>query len=252
MEPLSVLIVEDEGITAESLSDVLKQLGYKVAGIAANALDAIDILNTESADIAILDINIQGDKDGLWLAGLIQKKYHIPFIFLTAFEDEKVMDEAIKTRPGAYLLKPFTKSDIYAAIRLAIQNYGQNNFSTQKKVEVDDDGDEDFKPVQLSGSIYIKNDYLFNKVIIDDIIILKSDGHYLEIITKEKKYLVRSKLSDFSDVLPEQMFIRVNRSYMVNINCIEKFGPTFLFVHGKEIPLGKAYRNELSDRLKTI
>jgi len=249
MDTLSVLIVEDEGITAESLSEVLKQLGYNVSGIAANALEAIDILNTEPTDIAILDINIQGDKDGLWLADLIQKKYHIPFVFLTAFEDEKVLDEAIKTRPGGYLLKPFTKTDINAALRVAIQNFALATKASPVEKEADKDR---YKPVTLSGSIYIKNDYLFNKVVIEDIIILKSDGHYVEIHTKEKKYLVRSKLSDFSEILPVEMFVRVNRSYMVNINHIEKFGPTFLFVNGTEIHLGKAYRQELSNRLKTI
>ncbi len=249
MEPLSVLIVEDEGITAESLSEVLKGIGYEIAGIAANALDAIDILQKEQTDIAILDINIQGEKDGLWLADFIQNKYKIPFIFLTAYEDERILNKAVNTKPGGYLVKPFTKTSINAALKVAVQNYG---LRIEKPNEGEQEDTQSYKPVQLSDSIYIKNDYLFNKVVISDIILLKSNGHYVEIHTVNKKILVRSKLSDFSKALPTKDFVRVNRSYLVNVNCIDKFGPSSIFVKCKEIHLSKAYRKELSDRLKTI
>ncbi len=249
MDKVRVLIVEDEAITAESLSEVLSQLGYITSGIAIDALEAIDILNKENTDIAILDINIQGDKDGIWIADLIHKKYNIPFVFLTAYEDEKILARAIKTNPGAYLLKPYTKIDLSAAIQLAIQNFALKQTASSSQDTINN---ENTAPIKLSEAIFIKNDYMFNKVVINEIILLKSDGHYVEIHTTAKKYLVRAKLSDFSSILPNELFIRVNRSYLVNINCIDKFGTTFLYVNNTEIHLGKAYREELTQRLKTF
>ena len=249
MDKINILIVEDEGITAESLSDVITKLGYHVSGIAADALDAIDILSNESTDMAILDINIQGDKDGIWLADLIQKKYQIPFIFLTAYEDERILDRAINTKPLGYLLKPFTKTDISAAIKLAMQNYAQNKSAESLESEADDKNPEPFK---VSNTIFIRDKHIFKKLVISEITMLKSDGHYIEVFTNNNKYLIRTKLNEFSDMLPEAMFVRVHRSYVVNINNIEKFGPTFVYVNNIEIPLSTSYRSEFSKRLNTF
>ena len=249
MDKINILIVEDEGITAESLSNVITKLGYHVSGIAADALDAIDILSNESTDMAILDINIQGDKDGIWLADLIQKKYKIPFIFLTAYEDEGILDRAINTKPLGYLLKPFTKTDISAAIKLAMQNYAQDKRVDSLVTEEDEQNSEPFK---VSNTIFIRDKHIFKKLVISEITMLKSDGHYVEVFTKNNKYLVRTKLNEFCNVLPESMFVRVHRSYVVNINSIEKFGTTFVYVNNIEIPLSTSHRDDLNTRLNTF
>jgi len=249
MDKINILIVEDEGITAESLSDVITKLGYHVSGIAADALEAIDILSDESTDMAILDINIQGEKDGIWLAGLIQKKYQIPFIFLTAYEDESILDRAINTNPLAYILKPFTKTDISAAIKLAMQNYAQDKSADSLESGANDQNPEPFK---VSNTIFIRDKHIFKKLVINEITMLKSDGHYVEIFTTKNKYLVRTKLNDFSGVLPETMFVKVHRSYVVNINNIDEFGPTFVNVNNIEIPLSTSHRDDLYKRLKTF
>lgn len=249
MDKIKILIVEDEAITAESLANVLNQLGYGVSGIAANALEAIDILNEEDTDMAILDINIQGAKDGIWVAKLIQKKYNMPFVFLTAFEDEKILSKAITTEPYGYLIKPFTNIDISAAVQLALQNFAMN-----KKVSSTEDILSEKSPdsIRVYNAIFIKEDHIFKKLLINKIIMIKSDGHYVELYTKEKKYLIRSKLGDFARMLPEQLFIQTHRSYFVNINKIEKFGATFLIVNGEEIPLSTAFRTTFNDRVNTL
>jgi two-component system, LytTR family, response regulator len=249
MEQIKVLIVEDEGITAESLRDVLLKLGYLVSGIAADALGAIDILNNDDTDMAILDINIQGDKDGIWVANLIQKKYQIPFIFLTAYEDEKILENAIKTKPYGYLVKPFTKTDISAAIKLGLQNFSNK---TRADSFNSDMGEGEFEPFKISNTIFIKDNYMFKKVVVSEITMLKSDGHYVEIYTNQKKYLVRSKLSDFTSLLPYEIFVKVHRSYVVNINNIEKFDSAFLYIGDIQVPLSTSHRDELIKRLKTF
>lgn len=249
MNKLNVLIVEDEGITAESLSDVLEELGYGVSGIAADAFEAIDILNNDNTDFAILDINIQGDKDGIWVADLIQRKYNIPFIFLTAFDSEQILSRAVETKPYGYLLKPFTKIDISAAIQLAMQNFALNKRAeTAEEVLTDETQD----PFVVSNVVYIKDDYMFKKLVVDDIVMLKSDGHYVEIHTTDKKQLVRSTLKDFTEILPDKLFVRTHRSHVVNVNYIDKFSHSNVFVKGLEVPISTAYRDDLMKKLQTF
>lgn len=249
MNKLNVLIVEDEAITAESLADVLEQLDYEVAGIAADAFEAIDILNDDKTDFAILDINIQGDKDGIWVADLIQRKYGIPFIFLTAFDSEQVLSRAVETKPYGYLLKPFTKIDISAAIQLAMQNFALN-----KRTESIDEqpSDEEQDPFVVSNVVYIKDDYLYKKLVVDDIVMLKSDGHYVEVHTHDRKQLIRAKLTDFTSILPQNRFVRTHRSHVVNVGCIDKFSNSTVYIQGGEVPISPAYKDDLMKHLNTF
>jgi len=104
-----ILIVEDEFVTLDLLRDYLEESGYEVSGDAMSADEAIKILEKGETDFAMLDINIKGDKNGIWVAEQIQKKYKIPFIFLTAFSDSATVKTAAGTHPYGYLVKPFTK-----------------------------------------------------------------------------------------------------------------------------------------------
>ena len=80
---IRILIVEDEFVTLDLLRDYLEESGYEVSGDAMSAEEAITILEQGQTDFALLDINIKGYRDGIWLAEQINKKYQIPFIFIT-------------------------------------------------------------------------------------------------------------------------------------------------------------------------
>ena len=82
MEALNVLIVEDEMIIAESISDMLEDLGYEVADICIRAKSALDKIKSNPPDIALFDINLKGEEDGIWLANQIKEDQQFPFIFL--------------------------------------------------------------------------------------------------------------------------------------------------------------------------
>jgi CheY-like chemotaxis protein len=82
---IRVLIVEDEFFTLDMLRDYLEESGYEVSGDAMSAEEAITILEEGQTDLALLDISIKGNQDGIWLAEQINKKYRIPFVFLTAY-----------------------------------------------------------------------------------------------------------------------------------------------------------------------
>jgi YesN/AraC family two-component response regulator len=78
---------------------LLTEMGYNIVGTAMNAQEAITILSENKVDFALLDITIQGERDGIWLANYIQENYSIPHVFLTAYSDDVTMRNAINTNP---------------------------------------------------------------------------------------------------------------------------------------------------------
>lgn len=116
-----LLIVEDERIVAMDLRRRLEKLGHVVVGNVANGNDAIQMASEHHPDLILMDIRIEGDKDGIQTAAIIRELLHIPHIFLTAHSDQATIDRAKQTDPDGYILKPFTDRDIALNIEIADQ-----------------------------------------------------------------------------------------------------------------------------------
>src|ERR1700733_4741535 len=120
---LKIGIVEDEMLIAERIKTILDSLGYEVAGPCGTYTDALQMLGNEKPDLVLLDIRLSGAKDGIDVATEIREKFDIPFIFLTANSDAATLERAKKVNPPAYLVKPFTKDDLFTSIEIAFHNY---------------------------------------------------------------------------------------------------------------------------------
>ena len=125
--------MEDEAFALEALKMSLTNLGYKISGDAINAQEAIQTLEKGETDLAFLDIRIQGDQDGIWVAEQIRTRFKIPFIFLTSQSDQRTMKDAIRTKPHGYLVKPFNEAELFASIELAIKNFN----GTEAEADID-------------------------------------------------------------------------------------------------------------------
>lgn len=119
----NILIVEDEVLIAQDIGDHLLRLGYRIAGIAYNSNKALDLMNSREFDLAILDINIGGSRDGIQIAEIINEKYKLPFIYLTSYTDESTLSRAQKTLPYGYLVKPFEHRSLEATISMALYRF---------------------------------------------------------------------------------------------------------------------------------
>ncbi|MDX2361598.1 MAG: response regulator [Crocinitomicaceae bacterium] len=246
---IRILIVEDEYITMETLTTVLTEMNYAISGDAMSAAEAIEVLEKGETDFAILDINIKGEHDGIWLAQQIKEKYKIPFIFLTAFGDKATVQRAIEAEPHGYLVKPFNKTDIFTAIEVALINYAKQN-KTVSKESTSSKKDEDDSHLIVKDSIFIKDDYAYVKLKMNEILFIKSDKNYLEIHLENKRHLVRGKLSDFFENLPQDEFIQVHRSYIISLNAIDSIGSNFVKVKTTEIPVSGNYKDDLKSKLR--
>ncbi len=124
---ISVLIVEDEPIIASDIEMTLKEDDYSIIGIAFSSTKAIDLLHRTSPDIVLLDIAIQGDKDGIEIAQMINEKYKVPFIYITSFSDKQTLERAKATLPYGYIVKPFKDRDIISAIEMAVYRFATDH-----------------------------------------------------------------------------------------------------------------------------
>jgi len=120
MHKHTIIIVEDDEITALNLKLSLKKHDYKILAICDNAMDAKEQIKTFKPSIIIIDISLQESNDGIELAKIIRKKYGIPFIYLTSYTDDDIIAKAIKTEPYGYIVKPFDPSSLHATIQMAI------------------------------------------------------------------------------------------------------------------------------------
>ena len=140
MSPIKILIVEDEMIIAEDMADALSNLGYEVTAIVASGDEAIEKAATNYPAIVIMDINLQGDIDGVEAAQKIRNSQNIPVVFLTAYADQTTLERAKATEPFAYLLKPFQERELKTTIEIAIERDRAEkkfaNFSIEKATSI--------------------------------------------------------------------------------------------------------------------
>lgn len=119
MNPLKILVVEDEGIVALEITESLEKLGYEVVGTADNFSETLDAITAKQPDLILMDVVLSGDKDGVEIARYVRQHFQIPVIFLTAYADPDTVQRGNATDPVGYLVKPIQEEDLYAAIETA-------------------------------------------------------------------------------------------------------------------------------------
>jgi len=225
---LSILIVEDESLIAEMIRVMIMDMNYPRPKVALTKEAAIGFLESGKVDFAILDLNLREGMEGIVLAEIANQK-GIPFMFLTSYSDQKTLQQAKETKPGAYVIKPFSEEELMAGIEMSIMH------SKDNKDEV----------------VSIKDGHRSILIKMDDIQLIKAENIYIEIFTVNKKYLTRMSLTSFLEQLPSKYFIRVHRSFAVNRKHIESITKSSIIVSGQRIPVSRSYRDEVHLRLNT-
>lgn len=217
---VKILIVDDEVLIAEYLKDVLASLDFHHVRLAHNKQQAIQELDGFQPTFVLLDIRMKTELEGIELAGLINHKYNLPFIFITAHSDKEIVEKALDTNPTAYITKPFNKMDVYAAIKIVMKE--------EKK------STHDF--------ILVKDGYDSVKIVFDTILYVESSGNYINIYTLQKKFTLRYSMDWFLKSVSSAIFQKVHRSYIVNSTKIQRYTSRSVFVNGIEIPISRKHK----------
>lgn len=126
MKDVKVLLVEDEPIPAMEIKSTLTELGYSVVGVEKRGTDALEVLEAETPSLIVMDIHLEGEKDGIEVARVVREKYSIPIVYLTAHSDEETLNRARGTEPEGYLVKPITEEDLESTLTMALARAGKN------------------------------------------------------------------------------------------------------------------------------
>lgn len=123
MSNAKILIVEDEKIVAKDIHNCLRRFGYEVTAIASTGEEAIQKAVETKPDLALLDIRLRGETDGIVVAERIRDRLRIPVVYLTAYADEEMLRRAKPTEPFGYLVKPFGERELHSTIEMALHRH---------------------------------------------------------------------------------------------------------------------------------
>lgn len=241
---LSILVVEDEAIIAEDLRMSLQNLGYQVAGVASSYEDAMEMVKARAPDFIMMDIILDGPRDGISLAADIRQEFDIPFIFLTSHADKATVDRAKAVQPSGYLLKPFEEEDLYSAIEIGIAN-----FAAKKEATPEDKPSASGNGFAIKDSVFIRDKRVYIKLPVDGILYLRSEGNYMHIQGDHFHHMVRATQTEMLNILPAEHFMKVHRSNIANIQKITAIHPNAIAIGEEQIPVQKELREELLSRL---
>ena len=236
---INIYIVEDMAISRASLESMLLLNDYEISGSTAKAENAWIELQKNQTDLVLIDINLAGEKNGIWLAQQIRAYLNIPIIYLTAYGDQKTLKEVLETKPNGYLMKPYQEATLLATITIAL-----TNFLADQKGSI-----SSASGTALNKFIFIKDKFMRVKLQIEDIQFIKSEGNYLEIKLLDKTHVVRSKLSDFKKLLPDTIFIQTHQRYVVNLTKINSIGKDFLTIDNHDIPISSKYKDHIEKEI---
>ncbi len=222
-----IYIVEDVSIIRLMLEQCMIENGFDVTGSSPSAEDAWDELQKQKVDLVLLDIQLIGDKNGIWLGKKLSTELQIPFIYITANQDQHSSAAILETNPMGFIVKPINTIQLITTAMIALN---LNSPSHKKQILIQDG----LKAINLT---------------IDDIYYIQSDGNYLHIYLETTHFLIRQTMDAFLEKLTQASFVRIHQRYVINTN--KKFVLTGDEIQIKDTSLSVSakYRKELKQLL---
>ncbi len=227
---LSCVIIEDLQVAADFLKKCCEKSGQvTVKHHFLNVSDALTYLNEHAVDLLFLDVEMPGATG----FDLLDQIAYSPKVILTTSKPEYAYD-AFQYNVTDFLKKPFT----YQRFLESLQKISASM---------------DHSPAQTGlDHIYIKTEGKLVRLNNSDILFIESMGDYVKFVTSDKKYITHNTIKNLEDKVNKESFMKVHRSYIININKIDDIRENDLFIKGNEIPVSKAHKPEVMKRLNII
>ncbi len=245
----SILIVEDERLLAKDLAKNLSQIGYDIAGRAASASEALDILEQSGADLILMDVKLEGEVDGIETAARIRSRLDIPVVYLTGFAERDVLERAKKTDPYGYLSKPVSLVELRITIETALHKHRTDRRlreSEQRYREIVENGNEGIWMIDAHGSTTFCNRQAAGMLGTDvEDIIGKS---FLEFIDEQERPLAKELLAMRSRGVAERHEFKFRRcdgeELWTIVSTVPNFDPSGNFTGAL------AFITDITERIK--
>lgn len=225
MEKIKCIIVDDEPLSRDVLKSYISDHDQlELIAECVDALEAGTVLRSENVDLIFLDINMPKLSGINFYKGLETKPL---VIFTTAYPNYAV--EGFELNAVDYLVKPFGFDRFYAAVEKVVKQSAQD----------------------LTHSTYltVKVDKKLFKVNFTDIVYIESIGDYAKLHLTDKVLITSETLRGYEQTLPPQQFVRIHKSYIISLRCLEYVEGNQVKIKDLKLPVGKSYRDVLRERL---
>lgn len=231
------LIVDDEHLARKLIATYLEKIpDTEVVGQAKNAMEAIQRLQAQPVDILFLDIQMP-DLTGLELVKSLPKA---PFVvFTTAYSEHAVAGFDLDAVD--YLVKPVGFERFVQAVN-KVRNRMHSSASTSPDSVVSNEKDH----------FFVKVDYKLVKVMYDQIRYIEGMREYVALHTPARRLIVYQSMKKLAEMLASRGFFRIHKSYIVSLDHIESVYGNTVQVAGKELPIGKSYKEAFMERLEML
>lgn len=226
MKSINIYIVEDEPLIAMTIETALKKQGFAICGDADNVDDAIQEIEKTNPDLILVDINLDGNKDGIDLALYLDSE-NIPYLYLTSQTDPQTIARVKETSPLGYIVKPFTETSLRTNIEIAWHSYMQSN----------------------NKYIMIRSEGSTLKIQQRDILYLKAFDNYCYLIMENEKHIIPHTLKYVSEKLDPETFVKTHRSYIVNLDKISSIQIDSVMIGELKIPLSYSNKEMVNQKL---
>ena len=227
---MNCIILDDEPLARAEMQSLIREVSnLEILGDFSNALTAVDFLKTNQVDLIFLDIQMPL-MTGLEFAESLPKQSLI--IFTTAYSQYALKSYELDAID--YLLKPIEKQRLEKAIYKAeLYNQLLSQETIKNTVE---SNTKDF--------LFIKADRRFYKLNFDEIKFIEGLKDYVVIHTKTQKLITAMNLKTIHQKIPADIFLRVSKSFVINLNFIDSFDKHNIYIDESEIPLGEVYKSD--------
>ncbi|MBN2167556.1 MAG: response regulator transcription factor [Marinilabiliaceae bacterium] len=238
---IKCIIIDDEFPARVLLKEYVDKIpDLELAGSFSSPVDAISIIQSGIVDVMFLDIQMP-DISGIDFIKTLSKKPLI--VFTTAYMEYAI--EGYQLDVLDYLLKPFSFERFLKTInkvteKLAFTEPTPHNIDNLSELNKPD-----------KSHIIIKADHKIHRVKFNQILYIEGLREYVSFFCKNEKIITLESLRRLEDVLPDDMFLRVHKSYIVNINSVKSLYGNQLIIEGTEkiIPIGKSYKDNVQNRM---
>ncbi len=228
---MNCIIVDDSTLQRMSVSKLIKNHpSLTLVAEYSNAIEAKNGLKNEHVDLIFLDVEMP------IVSGfdLLESLNEPPQVILVTGKAEYAL-KAFDYDVTDYLHKPITVERFEASVKRALEKFKLENTSK--------DDDE---------HIFVKSNLKKRKVYLNEINWVEALGDYIKLVTDEANIVVLSTMKSFENELPTDRFLRIHKSFIVNLAKVEKFNSKNVEVNGKQIPLSRNKKQELADALSNF
>ncbi|MBI5726440.1 MAG: response regulator transcription factor [Ignavibacteriales bacterium] len=245
---ITVLIVDDEKPARDKLTYFLeKETGFRIIGAAENGNDALELIHSLKPDIVFLDIQMPYP-DGVEVVLRINGKRPV-IVFTTAYDEYAI--KAFELETLDYLLKPFDSLRFKITIDRLRKHFSfQVPYNNGNDTERAASSIQQVREMKLK-SLTVKHGEKFVIIPLVEIFFFEAEGNYIRIHTKNTNYLMRQTLTELLTVLENTSFIRVQRSFIINVHEVKEIHPHFngeymvYMKNDKKVPCSRTFREAL-------